>query len=229
MKLRNIPAVLVAATSLYSCTALWRLGEKTVEAASHDRGRILLLADSTQIEGRMDLPAPDRAQVSVKPRKGKALRLPADSIETLHIWRKNHPENTYSLVWRSYIDPADSVGGVEPYGPCWMCCRAAGRHLAICTRCDTWEFGSSGMLHFQAKREGRIVYIAFKPEYATGMVIGNAKDGRVALARNLLRFCSDDPDFCRRLAGGEIDPVDFQQVVDAYDPCAAMRFDDYNI
>lgn len=229
MKLRTISAVIVTTMSLCSCTALWRLGEKTVEAASSDRGRILLLADSTQIEGRMDLPAPDRAQVSVKPRKGKMLRLQADSIETLRIWQKKHPENSYCLVWRSYIDPADSVGGVKPCGPCWMCCRAAGRHLAIYTRCDTWEFSSSGMLHFQAKREGRIVYIAFKPEYATGMVIGNAKDGHAALARNLLRFCADDPDFCQRLAGGEIDPVDFRQVVDAYDPSAAVRFDDYSI
>lgn len=229
MKLRNIPAAIVAATSLCSCTALWHLGEKTVEAASRDRGRILLLADSTQIEGRMDLPAPDRAQVAVKPRKGGKLRLQADSIETLHIWQKKHPENTYCLIWRSYVDPADTVGGVGPCGPCWMCCRAAGRHLAIYTRCDTWEFSSSGMLHFQAKREGRIVYIAIKPEYPMGMVIGNAKDGRVALARNLLRFCADDPEFCRQLADGRIDPADFRQVVDAYDPASAASFDDYNI
>lgn len=195
------------------------------------RGRVVLL-DGTEIVGTVTLPKWDAKKIRIQADDGGSQSIPSDRIDMMILWSKKNPESQYVLARRTvqYVQRKGSNGRPDKtkLSPQWMLLKSAGDHMAIFEGADSYQMSRKG--------EGVLLIAAnafeillFKSGADIGVKVGNlpqyrkenskvAEQARQRFAERLCKICADDPVFCRRLQDGDLDPLDFDQLTEAYRP-----------
>ena len=208
-KLLRAALLLAAACTLQSC----------IYGAIHRDRCAALLTDGTEVAGKLKLPREQSDRIRIRPDRGPRRTIAADSLGELRIWHRRTPERSYLLRRGRYLYYGLAQGGPTRSQPGWFVSRAVGPHLSIYARSDGFEFGKDGRIVFR----GTVCYLAYKPGFEAGVLIGTSASSRSSLRQSLLRLCADDPELCALLESGRMDPSDFRQVVEAYDPTDRPR------
>lgn len=197
--------------------------------AKQCRGRVVLL-DGTEIVGTVKLPTWSEKKIHIKADEGGSQSISSDRIDMLVLWSKKNPESQYVLAHRTvqYVQRKGKNGRPDKtkLSPQWVLLKSVGEHMTIFEGADSYQMSRKG--------EGILLVAAnafevllFKSGADIGVKVGNMprytnprfmEGTRQAFVERLCALCADDPVFCRRLQDGDLDPLDFDQLTEAYRP-----------
>lgn len=203
----------VLAASVVSCS----LGRLIHEETVYECARIYL-KDGSIISGRAVVPDIADKKVRFAPENDRKRTFDASETERLVVWKEKMPENKTAFFYRDFI-PYGGKDSSRKKGPFWMFALGEGPNLTICMCGAYYSFAKEGYMETLSQPGEDIHIISFKNDGET-RTIGYNSYSLTSMRSSLMKWLSDDPVLCGRLADRTVKPKDWERICDEYSPMA---------
>lgn len=220
MKTLKFFVVLGLAVTLLSSCELYRM----VRGATKFEEAHVVMKDGTEYEGRVCMPNCNTKKLRFKTPDGEKLKLQNTDVSFLAVWGKKHPDKYHVMMCHPYLTYSlFSTKKQKVIDPQWMSLEAQGDYVEFYYCGYDYTISRKGALVITSTSGASIILIAKKAGEEAGHVLGSTDSSKRSLRKQLVEFLSDDPVLSEKLKNKEIDPTDFQDIANMYNPTSLKK------
>lgn len=210
IKLKNLLILSCCAVLLTGCELYGLLKDFT----DKEEGTVVL-NDGKTYTGRVSMPLCNSKNVTVATADSQKIKIPAENISVLNVWKNTHKEAVHSLVYRQYIYNLKKNKVLKPQ---WMAVIESGKNVYFCALSYKYSIPSSGAMKITSVKNGSIYYLAFIKGDKIGKFVALNGYPERSWRKNMINLLSDDPVLCEKLKNMDIEASDMATIAKQYNP-----------